>query len=83
MMSLRLLSRATRASSSSSTLRLATRAYSIPAREVPTGLGEGEKVIWDKLAARFPGTQLQVQDVSGESSSERGGEKRRGKREAS
>ncbi|TXT07137.1 hypothetical protein VHUM_03307 [Vanrija humicola] len=63
-MSLRLLAplaRATRASSSVS----ARRAYSIPAREQPTGLGEGERVIWDKLAARFPGTQLQVQDVSG------------------
>ncbi|KAL1405490.1 hypothetical protein Q8F55_009125 [Vanrija albida] len=48
-----------------STRSTLARVYSTPAREQPAGLGEGERVIWDKLAARFPGTQLQVQDVSG------------------
>jgi hypothetical protein len=29
-------------------------------------LNEGETTIWTKLNDRFPGTRLEVQDVSGE-----------------
>lgn len=42
----------------------AARAYS--ARVARDGMGEGEKSIYDKLDKRFPGKQLEVQDVSGE-----------------
>jgi hypothetical protein len=31
----------------------------------PTGIDEGERNIHSKLAARFPGKRLEVQDVSG------------------
>ncbi|GFZ45726.1 hypothetical protein JCM24511_03455 [Saitozyma sp. JCM 24511] len=31
----------------------------------PTGMDEGERNIHSKLAARFPGKRLEVQDVSG------------------
>ena len=34
-------------------------------RPTPTGLDEGEKAIYEKLAAKFPGDRLEVQDVSG------------------
>lgn len=44
------------------------RAYAT--RTPPAELGEGEKVIYDKLNARFPGERLEVQDVSGEEASE-------------
>lgn len=44
----------------------ALRAYS--ARVAREGMNEGEKTIYDKLNKRFPGKQLEVQDVSGESS---------------
>lgn len=43
----------------------ALRAYS--ARAAREDMGEGEKVIYDKLNKRFPGKQLEVQDVSGTS----------------
>lgn len=41
------------------------RLYSTPA--TPAGLDEGEKAIYDKLSAKFPGNRLEVQDVSGQS----------------
>jgi stress-induced morphogen len=41
----------------------ATRLYST--RPTPEGLDEGEKAIYDKLSATFPGNRLEVQDVSG------------------
>lgn len=45
-------------------LPLSTRSYA--SRAQPTDLGQGEKIIWEKLNARFPsGSKLQVQDVSG------------------
>jgi len=34
-------------------------------RPTPSGLDEGEKAIYEKLAAKFPGDRLEVQDVSG------------------
>ena len=40
-----------------------SRLYST--RPTPTGLDEGEKAIYEKLAAKFPGDRLEVQDVSG------------------
>jgi hypothetical protein len=40
-----------------------SRLYST--RPAPTGLDEGEKAIYEKLAAKFPGDRLEVQDVSG------------------
>lgn len=42
----------------------ALRAYS--ARVARDGMGDGEKSIYDKLNQRFPGKQLEVQDVSGQ-----------------
>lgn len=41
----------------------ALRAYATRAQ--PSGLNEGETTIWTKLNDRFPGTRLEVQDVSG------------------
>jgi len=47
-----------------STSRLAAlRTYATRAK--PTGMNEGETTIWTKLNDRFPGTRLEVQDVSG------------------
>jgi len=40
-----------------------SRLYST--RPTPTGLDDGEKAIYEKLAAKFPGDRLEVQDVSG------------------
>lgn len=40
------------------------RAYST--RAPRSGMGEGELTIFKKLNDKFPGTQLDVQDVSGE-----------------
>ena len=44
-----------------------SRLYST--RPTPTGLDEGERAIYEKLSAKFPGDRLEVQDVSGELSS--------------
>lgn len=41
-----------------------SRLYST--RPTPTGLDEGERAIYEKLSAKFPGDRLEVQDVSGE-----------------
>jgi hypothetical protein len=40
-----------------------SRLYST--RPTPTGLDEGERAIYEKLSAKFPGDRLEVQDVSG------------------
>ncbi|KZV71441.1 bola-like protein [Peniophora sp. CONT] len=53
---------ARRAVASALTTRTLLRAYSVAA---PTGLDEGEKNIFSKLAERFQPTALNVQDVSG------------------
>ncbi len=41
------------------------RSYSTPSDPPPQPLEPGEQAIYDKLASRFQGKQLQVQDVSG------------------
>lgn len=41
------------------------RTYSTPA--APAAMDEGEKAIYEKLSAKFPGNRLEVQDVSGTS----------------
>lgn len=51
-------------SSALSTTLGRTRLYSTPA--APAGLDEGERAIYEKLSAKFPGNRLEVQDVSGQ-----------------
>lgn len=51
--------------SSSPLSRLSRRTYATSPTP-PTGLDEGERLIYEKLKARFGGKQLEVQDVSGE-----------------
>jgi hypothetical protein len=43
-----------------------SRSYSTEPPSAPAPLDEGEKAIYDKLSASFPGKRLEVQDVSGE-----------------
>lgn len=46
-----------------------TRMYSTPPAESAPGaatMDEGERAIYEKLSAKFPGNRLEVQDVSGE-----------------
>lgn len=64
-MSLRLSLSALRAPLARAQLASSSRTYAT--RVQPAGMGEGERGIWDKLNSRFPGTRLEVQDVSGES----------------
>jgi hypothetical protein len=51
----------------SSRLSAFTFARTFTARAQPKDLNEGEATIWGKLNDRFPGTRLEVQDVSGKS----------------
>lgn len=46
------------------TQSLFARAFA--ARAPRSGMDEGEQTIYDKLNEKFPGTQLDVKDVSGE-----------------
>ncbi|RSH79261.1 uncharacterized protein EHS24_001301 [Apiotrichum porosum] len=62
-MSLRLSLSALRAPLARAQLASSSRTYAT--RVQPAGMGEGERGIWDKLNSRFPGTRLEVQDVSG------------------
>jgi hypothetical protein len=64
---LRILARAPATRLTYPSLRFNSSAATSGSAAPPTGLSEGEKVIWDKLSKRFAGKRLEVEDVSGES----------------